>query len=100
MTRGLCALVISCWERSMQQRLSTQSFLACGVIRPLLFVVVFLIEGATRRGYSPWRHAASHLSLGAQGGVSTLNIFICVLFLLCFPFGLKRAFSSGRGSVC
>src|SRR5260370_7066353 len=99
MTRGLCALVISCWERSMQQRLSTQSFLACGVIRPLLFVVVFLIEGATRRGYSPWRHAVSQLSLGAQGWMNNINIFICGLFLLCFAFGLKRALRSGKGSV-
>ena len=83
----------------MHQRLSTQSFLACGVIGPLLFVVGFLIEGATRRGYSPWRHAVSQLSLGAQGWMNNINIFICGLFLLCFAFGLKRALRSGKGSV-
>ena len=28
------------------------------------FAVTFLVEGATRPGYSPWRHAVSQLSLG------------------------------------
>lgn len=83
----------------MQQRSSTRYFLACGVIGPLLFVVVFLIEGVTRPGYNPWRHAVSLLSLGAQGWMNSINIFICGLFLLGFALGLKRALRPGKGSV-
>jgi hypothetical protein len=33
----------------------------------IAFVVTFLVEGATRPGYSPWRHAVSQLSLGPFG---------------------------------
>src|SRR5213082_3059636 len=47
----------------MNQRFITRLLLACGVIGPLLFIIVFLIEGATRPGYSAWRHAVSQLSL-------------------------------------
>ncbi len=82
----------------MNQRFMTRLLLACGVIGPLLFIIVFLIEGATRPGYSAWRHAVSQLSLGEQGWVNSLNIIICGLFLLCFAFGLRRALPSGRAS--
>src|SRR5689334_3447705 len=83
----------------MNQRFMTRLLLACGVIGPLLFIMVFLIEGATRPGYSAWRHAVSQLSLGEQGWMNSINIFICGLFLLCFAFGLKRALRPGKGSV-
>src|SRR5215470_6040530 len=99
MTWALCPLVSSCREGYMQQRSSTRYFLACGVIGPLLFIVVFLIEGATRPSYSAWRDAVSQLSLGTQGWMNSINIFICGLFLLCFAFGLKRALRPGKGSV-
>ena len=36
--------------------------LAAGVLGPVLFVLVFLIEGATRPGYNPWRHFVSSIS--------------------------------------
>jgi hypothetical protein len=39
----------------------TRALLACGVIGPLLFISVFLLEGATRPGYSAWRHVVSAL---------------------------------------
>jgi hypothetical protein len=32
-------------------------------------VVTFVVEGAIRSGYSPWRHAVSQLSLGPFGWV-------------------------------
>src|SRR6266700_81558 len=68
----------------MNQRFITRLLLACGVIGSLLFIIVFLIEGATRPGYSAWRHAVSQLSLGDQGWMNSINIFVCGLFLLCF----------------
>lgn len=83
----------------MSRRFSTQLFLACGVIGPVLFVIVFLIEGVTRPGYSAWRHSVSQLSLGPQGWMNSINIFVCGLFLLCFAFGLIRTMPSDKGSV-
>src|SRR6266699_2204906 len=67
----------------MNQRFITRLLLACGVIGSLLFIIVFLIEGATRPGYSAWRHAVSQLSLGDQGWMNSINIFVCGLTLLC-----------------
>src|SRR5215469_15028456 len=85
--------------RGLKKITSTELLLICGVIGPLLFIVVFLIEGATRPSYSAWRDAVSQLSLGTQGWMNSINIFICGLFLLCFAFGLKRALRPGKGSV-
>jgi hypothetical membrane protein len=82
----------------MNQRFMTRLLLACGVIGPLLFIIVFLIEGATRPGYSAWRHAVSQLSLGEQGWMNNLNIFVCGLFLICFAFGLRLVLQPGRAS--
>src|SRR5581483_10817278 len=94
-----CAPVHSCKEQFMHQRFSTQLLLACGVIGPVLFVVAFIIEGVMRPGYSAWRHSVSQLSLGQQGWVNSLNIFVCGIFLLCFACGLARTVRAGKGSV-
>jgi hypothetical membrane protein len=42
--------------------------LACGTVGPLVFIVVFLIEGATRPSYSTWHQFVSSLSLGPLRG--------------------------------
>jgi hypothetical protein len=83
----------------MSRRSVARVLLACGVLGPLLFIVVFLIEGATRPGYSAWRHAVSQLSLGDQGWINSLAIIACGGFLLCFAIGLWTALRSGKGSV-
>ena len=41
--------------------------IACGVIGPILFILVFLVEGATRPGYSAWHNFVSDLSQSDQG---------------------------------
>jgi hypothetical protein len=38
---------------------SSRRLTSCGVIGPLLFVVVFTIEGALRPGYRPRKHFVS-----------------------------------------
>jgi hypothetical protein len=83
----------------MNQRFITRLLLACGVIGPLLFIIVFLIEGATRPGYSAWRHAVSQLSLGEQGWINSVNFIVCGLLMLCFAIGLRLVLRSGKGSV-
>lgn len=42
-----------------------------------LFVVVFLVDGATRPGYHPVRHPVSALALGSRGWVQTGNFVLC-----------------------
>src|SRR5205823_12499417 len=73
--------------------------LACGVIGPPLFVIVFLIEEATRPGYSAWRHYVSQLSLGEGGWMQIANFLVCGLLSLCFALGLRRTLQGGTGAT-
>jgi hypothetical protein len=70
-----------------------------GVIGPPLFVLVFLVEGATRPGYSAWRDFVSALSLGDQGWEQIANFLVCGLLTLGFAIGLRRALRSGSGAT-
>jgi Protein of unknown function (DUF998) len=73
--------------------------LACGVIGPLFFITVFLIEGATRPDYSPLRHPVSSLSCGDWGWMQRINFVITGLLLFAFAIGLRRILRSSNGSV-
>ncbi|HLL80882.1 MAG TPA: DUF998 domain-containing protein [Ktedonobacteraceae bacterium] len=73
--------------------------LLCGVIGPLLFIVVLLIEGATRPGYSAWQTDGSYLALSNQGWEQIANFLVSGLLCIAFAFGLRRAWRAGRGSV-
>src|SRR5436309_5015871 len=81
------------------QSLATTILIACGAIGPLLFIIVLLIEGATRPGYSAWHNYGSSLSLGDQGWMQIANFLICGLLTLCFAIGLRQFFRTGKGAV-
>jgi uncharacterized protein DUF998 len=78
---------------------STEFLLLCGVIGPPLFVVVLLIEGATRPGYSAWRTAGSYLALSNQGWEQIANFLVCGSLCIAFAVGLRRLWRTGRASV-
>ncbi len=63
--------------------------LYAGVVGPLLFIVVFLIEGLTRPGYSAWRHYVSQLATGPGGWVQVINFFVCGVLVIVFAIGLR-----------
>jgi hypothetical membrane protein len=65
----------------------------------IAFVVTFLVEGAIRPGYSPWRHAVSQLSLGPFGWINTIGILLTGLALLAVAVGLRGALATGTGST-
>ncbi|USQ81108.1 DUF998 domain-containing protein [Ornithinimicrobium faecis] len=48
-----------------------------GALGAALFVLVFLIDGATRPGYSPTRHTVSALALGPRGWLQRANFLVC-----------------------
>ncbi|HLJ80552.1 MAG TPA: DUF998 domain-containing protein [Ktedonobacterales bacterium] len=77
----------------------TRLLLAGGMIGPALFVVVLLVEGATRPGYSAWHQFGSELGLSSQGWEQVANFLICGLFCLGFAAGLRRALGRGKGAV-
>jgi hypothetical membrane protein len=82
-----------------QRSMALNLLLVGGVIGPLLFIVVFLAEGAMRPDYNPWRHYVSALSLGDRGWVQITNFIICGTLILGFAIGLKRVLQSGKGSI-
>ena len=81
----------------MGNRDATRALLAGGVVGPPLFFAVFLIDGATRAGYDPWRHWISHLSLGERGWLGITNLILFGLLMLGFASGLRRVVRSGSG---
>ena len=78
-------------EQRAQSDVATTALLVCGAIAGPLFVIAFLIEGATRADYNPLRHPVSSLALGDNGWTQTANFIITGLLMLAFAVGLRRA---------
>jgi hypothetical protein len=79
--------------------LATRLLIAGGAIGPILFTIVYLIEGATRPGYAAWRQAASLLSLSDQGWMQIVNFIVCGLLIFGFAIGLRQTLRGGRGAT-
>ena len=77
----------------------TKTLLACGAIAGPLFVLVFLLEGATRTNYDPLRHPVSSLALGDYGWVQSANFLVAGLLTLALSVGLRRVFRPPEGST-
>lgn len=58
-----------------------------GIVGPILFVLVFTIDGALTQGYSAIRDAVSYLDLGAYGWIQVANFIVLALLLLLFAVG-------------
>ena len=80
-------------------RSASRPLLLAGVVGPPLFIVVFIIEGLTRPGYSAWRNFVSQLATGDGGWVQTVNFLVCGTLVACFAIGLSSALHGGRGSI-
>lgn len=65
--------------------------LICGVVSCCAFILVFLIDGWTRPGYSPVRHTISALALGSRGWVQTTNFLISGTGLIAGGLGVMQA---------
>lgn len=76
-----------------------KKLLYAGVVGPLSFIAVFLVEGATRPGYSAWRMYVSQLATGPGGWVQVVNFFVCGTLVLAFAIGMRRATAGTRGSI-
>ncbi|MGW6724801.1 DUF998 domain-containing protein [Nocardia sp. NPDC055029] len=78
---------------------ATRLLLACGVIAPLLNIVVVLVLGAIRPDYNPWVVPDSNLELGPGGWMQITNYIVTGTLLLAFAIGMRRVLRSGRGST-
>ena len=72
--------------------------LACGVAGPILFTIVFTIDGALRAGYDPATTPISELLLGDAGWLESAAFVTSGLLIVAFAFGLRVALREGRGA--
>jgi hypothetical membrane protein len=84
-------------EIVVASRISTRTLLLGGIAGPVLFVAVFMIDGATRPGYDPMRNYVSLLSLGDGGWVERASFIVSGLLIAAFGLGLGRVWRR-RGS--
>src|SRR6266567_6949207 len=84
----------------MNNKQSSQRQLAIwvGLIGPVLFVSVFLLEGALRPGYNPLSAYVSALSLGPRGWIQIANFIVSGALLLVFTRAVAGEFPSGKAS--
>ena len=78
---------------------TSRLLLLAGIVGPPLFVIVFLIEGITRPGYSAWRNFVSQLATGDWGWVQVVNFLVYGVLMVCFAVGLRTALAGGRASI-
>lgn len=76
----------------------TKTLLLFGLIGSMLFIIMFLIEGATREGYSPFRFPISSLSIGDLGWIQITNFIISGSLIFLFAFGLRNALLPSKDS--
>ncbi len=67
-----------------------------GILAPILFVVIFTVEGFLRSGYSALSMYISALSLGSRGWIQIVNFILFGLLLLVFARGIASSFPAGE----
>jgi hypothetical protein len=73
------------------QTTARNRLLYCGLLAGPLFVLTFLIAGATRgEGYDALRHPVSSLQLGQDGWIQTANFLVAGALTIAFATGLWR----------
>jgi hypothetical protein len=83
----------------MGDRRWARALLTGGVIGPVLFVAVFLVEGWTRTGYDPTTMFVSLLSLSDQGWQQVANFLVSGTLITGGAFGLRLVMREGPGSL-
>lgn len=86
-------------QNAGEQPMTMRLLLACGVIGPLLNIVVLLILGAIRPHYNAWQIPDSSLELGDGGWIQITNYILTGALVFGFAIGLRRALRTGRGST-
>lgn len=81
----------------MSDRDRTRWLLTGGVIGPVLFVVVLLVEGWTRADYDPMTMFGSLLGLGDLGWQQVANFVVSGLLVFAGAFGMRRVLTDGPG---
>jgi hypothetical protein len=77
----------------------TRTLLLAGAAGAVLFVVVFLVEGALRPGYDAARQPVSALALGPRGWIQTTNFVVAGALIGAGALGVHRATGATWGAA-
>ncbi|MEO8956468.1 MAG: DUF998 domain-containing protein [Ktedonobacteraceae bacterium] len=61
-----------------------------GILAPILFMIIFTIDGSLKSGYSAADEAISYLEVGANGWIQQANFILFGLLLIAFTVGYVR----------
>jgi hypothetical protein len=61
-----------------------------GIVGPLIFVLVFMVNGALHPTYSAMSQAVSYLAVQSNGWIQDLNFLVLGLLLLLFAIGFHQ----------
>ncbi len=87
-------------RNTIQNDSLTRLLAICGIVGPILFIVVILVFGLLRPGYDPIRQYMSELGeIDAPNAIAfNMAAFLLGLMMIAFAFGLHRGISEGKGS--
>ncbi|MGH2487202.1 MAG: DUF998 domain-containing protein, partial [Ktedonobacterales bacterium] len=77
----------------------TLALISLSLVGGLLFTGAYILEGATRPGYSGWQQAISALSLGPDGWMQRVNFVVFGVLVLGATIGWRRALRPGLGAT-
>jgi hypothetical protein len=73
-------------------------WLSVGVAGTVLFLVIYLIEGATRPGYNAWQQTISSLSSGPSGWIQRANFIMCGVSVIWLALVWRQILQGGVGA--
>ena len=69
-------------------------FAICGIIAPILFTILIIIESLLRPGYSQFYNFVSDLGVGSNAVIQNINFVIFGVLSIFFAFGLRSGLPS------
>src|SRR4030095_10772741 len=78
---------------------ATKGLLIAGQVGCILFILLFLIQGQLREGYSSLKFPVSSLSIGEHGWIQQANFLICGALIFLCSFGLYKATTNIKGQL-
>lgn len=87
-------------DKKINQTLNRQIFYAlCGIIAPIFFTIMVIIESLLRPGYSQIYSTVSELGLGHLAILQIINFIIFGLLIISFTIGFSKYLKSRSGKA-
>lgn len=81
----------------MQTRNKQRILVFCGILAPILFTFLVVVESFMRPGYSQTYNFVSDLGVGPHAIIQNINFVIFGLLSICFAFGLRECLPAPQG---